>query len=161
MEFRPRQALVLLAEGGVNFVVVGGIAAAMLGSLRETTDLDVLIDRSSDNLVRAAAVLTRLGAKVKGSPRPPVPIAPSLLDGLSLVTFETDLGEIDVLMVGKGGWTYDDVLGAAEVIDVAGEPVRLISIDDLIAMKRAAGRPKDLETAAELEALKALQERER
>ena len=158
MEFRPRRALAVLSEGDVRFVVVGGIAAAMLGSMRETTDLDVIVDRSQDNLARLAAVLTQLGARVKGSVRPPVAIAPALLEGMTLVTFETDAGEVDVLMVGKGGWTYEQIIDGAETVDVAGKPVRLISVDDLIAMKRAAGRPKDMETAAELEALKGLQE---
>jgi phosphoketolase len=83
-----------------------------------------------------------------------------MFDGMSLVTFETTLGEVDVLMVGTGGWTFDQVVAAAELIDVADKPVRLISVDDLIAMKRAAGRPKDIETAAELEDLKALREHE-
>ena len=156
MEFRPRRALALLSDGDVRFVVVGGIAAGMLGSLRETTDLDVLVDRSRDNLVRLALVLTELGAKVKGSRNAAVPIAPDLLESMNLVTFETNLGEIDVLMVGKGDWTYEQVVGAAETVDIAGSPIQLISVDDLIAMKRAAGRPKDLETAAELEALQSL-----
>jgi predicted nucleotidyltransferase len=159
MEFRPRRALAVLSEGDVRFVVVGGIAAAMLGSMRETTDLDVIVESSEDNLTRLAAVLTQLGARVKGSTRPPMTITSSLLQGMTLVTFETDAGEVDVLMVGKGGWTYDQVIDGAEVVDVAGQPVRLISVEDLIAMKRAAGRPKDMETAAELEALKGLQER--
>jgi predicted nucleotidyltransferase len=52
------------------------------------------------------------------------------------------------------------VIDGAETVEVAGKPVRLIAVDDLIAMKRAAGRPKDMETAAELEALKGLQEHE-
>lgn len=159
-EFRPRRALALLSGGDVDFVVVGGIAAAMRGSLRETTDLDVLVERSHDNLARLADVLTRIGARVKGSPRAPLPIAASMFEGMTLVTFDTVVGEIDVLMVGKGGWTYEQVQGGAEVIDVAGSPVRLISVDDLIAMKRAAGRRKDIETAEELEDLKALQEHE-
>ena len=159
MEFRPRGALARLAGGEVRFVVVGGIAAAMLGSLRETTDLDVLVQQTDDNLTRLARVLSDLHAKVKGSPRPAQPIPASLFQDMSLVTFETDLGEIDVLIAGKGGWTYEQVVEHAEVVDVDGKPVQLISVDDLIAMKRAAGRPKDVETAAELEALKALQER--
>ena len=157
MEFRPRRALALLAERGVAFVVVGGIAAAMRGSLRETTDLDVLVDRSPENLARLAAVLTELEARVKGSPRPPMPIAPSLLTGMELVTFETAVGEVDVLEIGKGGWTYERVVGGAEDVEIAGEMVRLISLEDLIAMKRAAGRPKDIATADELETLSKLE----
>src|SRR5260221_13854148 len=157
MEFRPRQALALLAERGVAFVVVGGIAAAMRGSLRETTDLDVLVDRTPENLARLAAVLTDLGARVKGSPRPAMPIQPSLLTGMELITFDTNLGEVDVLEVGKGEWTYERVVGGAEEVEIAGEIVRLISMEDLIAMKRAAGRPKDIETAGELEALSSLE----
>jgi len=160
MEFRPRRALALLAERGVAFVVVGGIAAAMRGSLRETTDLDVLVDRSPENLTRLAAVLTELEARVKGSPRPPMPIDPSILMGMELITFDTIVGEVDILEVGKGEWTYERVVGGAENVEIAGEMVRLISIEDLIAMKRAAGRPKDVETADELEALKRLEGKE-
>jgi predicted nucleotidyltransferase len=157
MEFRPRRALALLAERGVAFVVVGGIAAAMRGSLRETTDLDVLVERSPENLERLAAVLTELEAKVKGSPRAPMPIAASLLTGMELVTFETAVGEVDVLEIGRGGWTYERVAGGAEEVEIAGQGVRLVSMDDLIAMKRSAGRPKDIETADELEALSRLE----
>jgi len=160
VEFRPRQTLILLADADIDFVVVGGIAAAMRGSLRETTHLDLLVKRTPVNLARLAAVLTELAAKVKGSPRSPMPIAPSLFQGMEIVTFETTVGEVDILMVGRGGWTYEQVVEGAEKVDIAGRRIQLISIDDLVAMKRAAGRPKDLETAQELEALKELQLRQ-
>jgi hypothetical protein len=156
MEFRPRQGLIVLADSKVEFVVVGGVAAAMLGSLRETTDVDILVRRSSDNLARLARGLTEVGARVRGSARPAMPISPALLEGVEVMTFDTEVGEVDVLLVGRGGWTYERVIGGAERVDVAGREVSLISMDDLIAMKRAAGRPKDLETVEELEALRRL-----
>ena len=69
-------------------------------------------------------------------------------------TLETALGDIDLLGEATGGNTYETLLPSSWEVEVFGVPCRIVSLDRLIEMKRAAGRPKDLEALAELEALR-------
>src|SRR5436309_580229 len=102
-----------LASDDVEFIVIGGIAAAAWGSLRETNDLDALCSNSRTNLEKLARCLTRIHARMSGSPRSPQPIAPSLLEGWeSPVTLETDHGPLDLLFNARG-ITYDQIVDAA------------------------------------------------
>ncbi len=92
---------------------------------------------------------------MSGSPKRVTPIAPSLLEGLTVATFETSAGAVDVLTEAAGGFTYDDLVARAEPVSVGGQTILLAGLGDVIAMKRAAGRPKDLRVVEELEAIQA------
>jgi hypothetical protein len=155
--FLPRRILATLAEGGVDCIVIGGVASAAHGSIRATQDLGVLCRNDAANLVHIAAALSRLQAKVKGSRQPPQPITPALLEGVRLMTFETAAGEIDVFFHVPGMTAYDDLASRAVAMEMQGRAVRVVSLRDLIGLKRATGRPIDAVIADELEQLEELE----
>jgi hypothetical protein len=144
-----------LAEAGVEHVVVGGAAATAHGSARLTQDLDVVYRRTDDNLRRLAAALAPHRPYLRGAP-PGLPFqwdARTLHRGLNF-TLTTDLGDLDLLGEITGGGRYEDLLAEAVTIQLFGLSCRVLGLDSLIRVKRAAGRPKDLEAIAELEAIR-------
>jgi predicted nucleotidyltransferase len=149
-----------LVERGVDFVVIGGIAAVLHGSARNTFDLDICFAPDDVNLVALGDVLTALGARLKGVEEhaPFVPDARTL-GQIELLTLVTALGELDVLARPPGAPTYAELRRNADRHDLGGFNVSVASIDDLIAMKQAAGRPKDLLDIEELDAIKRLRHR--
>ena len=151
--FQPRQLLAALAKHKVEFIVIGGIAVAMQGAVRETRDLDLLCFESDANRARLALALSSIGARLKGAVVPLGPVGQALLAGMRIVTLDTGLGELDILYEAKGGITFKDIAPNAESVTIAGEEVLVASRADLIRMKAAAGRPRDLVVIEELEAL--------
>lgn len=152
--------LTVLSEGGVAFIVVGGAAATAHGSARFTRDLDVVYSRSRDNLVRLADALAPYEPYLRGAP-PGLPFnwdAATLTAGLNF-TLITSLGEIDLLGEVTGGGRYEDLLPATIELPAFGVTCRFVTLETLILLKRAAGRPRDLDAVAELEALR--EERDR
>jgi hypothetical protein len=153
--FRVRSLLRVLVEHGVDFVVVGGIAGIARGSAYMTQDLDIAYARDPDNLRRLAAALAQLDARLRGAPEE----VPFLLDAESLrqgahFTFETASGPLDILDRPDGSPPYEELKRrAGEPLDVDGLPVLVASLDDLIAMKEATGRPRDSVVASELRML--------
>ena len=142
--FDPAPALRALADGGVDFVVIGGVAGAVHGSTYPSYDLDVAYARDSDNLERLVHVLRDLGATLRGAP-PGLPVqldARSLREGGNF-TFDTRLGPVDILAYPEGSATYDRLRADAKVIAVDGREIRVASLDHLISMKSATGRRKD------------------
>jgi hypothetical protein len=134
--------------------VVGGVAAVLHGSSRFTQDLDVVYDRSPDNADRIAAALGSLHPRLRGAPEG-LPFrldARTILAGLNF-TLSTDAGAIDLLGEVAGGGTYPSLLPSAREIRSGDLAVLCVDLPTLIRLKRAAGRPKDLEAIAELEAL--------
>jgi predicted nucleotidyltransferase len=150
------ELLKLLSDNGVEFIVIGGVAAIAHGSPRFTQDVDVVYRRSEGNLQRLATALATVAPYLRGAP-PGLPFrfdADTIRAGLNF-TLTTSLGSLDLLGEVAGIGTYDEVIGECEVRTIFGSPVRIISLNQLIRAKRAAGRPKDLEVLAELESLKA------
>jgi predicted nucleotidyltransferase len=149
----------VLQAHGVEFVVIGGQAAVLHGSPIPTFDVDLNYRRSSENLQRLAAALKNLNPTLRGAP----PDLPFILDARSLAlgsnfTFDTLLGPLDLL-----GWveplgTYDDVVTRVETMSVGGLALQVLSLDDLIAIKRHIGRPKDKAVLVQLEAIQRLRE---
>jgi predicted nucleotidyltransferase len=156
-EFHPGALLEQLVAGEVDFVVVGGIAAVLHGSAAITRDLDITYAPDDANLDRLGAVLVALGARLRGVTED-VPFIP---DGRTLrrtrvLTLTTPDGSIDLLAQPDGAPLYERLRERADRDTIAGVEVRFASLDDLIAMKKAAGRPKDLVAVEELEAIKRL-----
>lgn len=145
-----------LAVHDVNYIIIGGFAATAHGSAFLTVDLDVVYDRSADNVGRLVAALEPLSPYLRGAP-PGLPFRldpPTVARGLNF-TLRTSAGDLDLLGEATGGGTYEALLPRTEVRDVLGYRCRFVDLDTLIRLKRAAGRPKDLERIAELEALRA------
>jgi hypothetical protein len=138
----------------VDFVVIGGIAAVLHGSAHATYDLDICYATDSGNLDALGEVLLELGARLKGVDDQ-VPFVPdaSVLRRVELLTMVTREGELDVLARPAGSTGYEALRRNADRFDLDGFSVLVASIDDLIAMKQAAGRRKDLAAIEELEAI--------
>jgi hypothetical protein len=154
--FDPLRALRTLQRHDVRFVVIGGLGARLYGSPSVTNDTDVCCQRSLENLERLAAALRQLHAKLRGAD----PDAPFRLDAKTLAagdhfTFVTDAGNLDILGTPASVEGFDALEREAKVFRLDGLTVPVASIDDLISMKRAAGRPKDL---IEVEVLGALRD---
>jgi hypothetical protein len=156
MAFDPVAVLSRLEDAGVRYVVIGGIAATIHGSPTVTGDLDICYERSEASLERLAGVLRDIHARLRGAPDD----VTFLLDAATLragdgFTFTTDLGDVDILGTPSGTAGYDDLRPGAELVDVGGIAVPVASLEDLMRMKRAAGRAKD---RIELEVLGALRD---
>ena len=154
--FDPLEVFRTFEEHGVRFVVIGGVGARLLGSPTVTRDTDVCYDRSPENLERLAAALQDLGAQLRGVDEP----VPFILDAKTLAagdhfTFTSRAGDVDVLGTPAGVAGFADLTEDAVEFDLGDVTVRVASVDDLIRMKRAAGRPKDL---IEVEVLAAVRE---
>lgn len=139
----------------MSFILVGGVAARAHGSARLTQDLDVVYSRAPDNRQRLADALAPLAPYLRGAPRglPFKLDTPTLRRGLNF-TLATSRGDLDLLGKVAGGGGYEALLPDAEELTLCRLPCRCLGLERLIAVKRAAGRPKDLEAVAELEALR-------
>jgi len=157
MQFR--EYLEMLTESGVEFIVIGGAAATAHGSPRFTQDVDIVYRRSPENIARIASALAPYKPYLRGAP-PGLPFVwdeRTIQRGLNF-TLTTTLGDADFLGEVAGGGTYESLLPYAELLKPWGVDCHCVRLDKLIALKRAAGRPKDIEAIAELEAI--LEERE-
>ncbi len=141
----PTVLLRRLAAAEVDFVVVGGVAVVVHALPRFTRDLDVCYATDAANLERMAAVLSEIGARLRGIDED-LPFVPDarVLRQTQILTLTTAEGELDLLVDPAGAPPYADLRARADDIDLDGLTVRVASIGDLLAMKRAAGRPQDL-----------------
>lgn len=154
--FDPLASLQVLIGHGVRFIVIGGIAAAARGWPGVTQDLDVCYARDDENLERLAVALRELRARLRGAPEDvPFQLDARTLKNGDAFTFSTTAGDLDCLGTPAGTSGYADLYAGATEENLGGLGVRVASLDDLIRMKRASARPKDL---AALETLGALRE---
>jgi len=130
------------------------VAAIAHGAARTTFDVDIVYSRNPGNLHRLVASLGPLEPYLRGAP-PGLPFRwdiQTIRSGLNF-TLTTAAGEIDLLGEVAGGGTYEQLLPHTQEIQVLGVVLRVVTLEKLIQLKRAAGRPKDLEAIAELQAL--------
>jgi hypothetical protein len=150
----------LLVDAGVEVVVIGGLAAQAHGSARITQDTDFLYRRTRENIERLTIALAPCQPYLRGAP----PGLPFVFDSRTVerglnFTLTTKLGDVDLLGEVSGIGGYDAVLPHATKLPVFGRLALVLDLPWLIRSKRAAGRPKDIEAIAELEALLAEKER--
>lgn len=144
----------VLARGGVDFILVGGMAAIAHGAARVTYDVDLVYSRQPANLDKLVAALAPHRPYLRDAP-PGLPFRwdrETLERGLNF-TLTTDLGALDLLGEIAGGGGYENLLAATVEAELFGQTCRVLGLQRLIEVKRAAGRPKDLEAVAELEAI--------
>lgn len=143
-----------LLDARVAFILVGGVAGNVHGSARATFDIDVVYARDEANVRRLIDALGPLEPYLRGAP-PGLPFRfdePTLRAGLNF-TLTTSLGDINLLGEIIGGGSYEQLLPWTLEITLFGLACRCVTLEELIRLKRAAGRPRDLEVLAELQAL--------
>jgi len=127
----------------VRYVVIGGIAAVLHGVPRATFDLDILIEATTSNVERLLQALREAGFGTAD-----LVDAQGILD--NEITVFNDRVRIDV-QISTPGLTFTDAWSRRETMDYQGQKFYVASRQDLIASKRAAGRPRDLEDVRVLE----------
>ena len=143
-----------LSGAGVEFILVGGVAATVHGSARLTQDIDVVYARAGENLERLVTALAAHGPYLRGAPSGlPFCFDTQTLEGGLNFTLTTRLGDIDLLGEVVGGGRYEDLIPHSVKITLFGLPCRCLDLPTLIRVKRAAGRPKDLDAISELQAI--------
>jgi predicted nucleotidyltransferase len=149
-----QELLARLADAGVRFSVIGGVALVARGVQRATEDLDIAYARDRENLARLAEALRPLHPRLRGVPEglPFTLDAASLRAGLNF-TLDTDLGPLDLLGEVPGLGTFEHVDAASSEIQLEGMRVLALTVEGLERAKRAAGRPKDLLDLGYLRAL--------
>ncbi len=156
--FDPVRICEILNEEGVEFIVFGGFAAVIHGSSLPTREINVLSTRESGNLTKLACALNRIGAMIRtsGDPVSTKIDGPFLANMPLMLHLVTDLGEMDLSFSPSGPLVeYDGWNAQAVVLTIApGINVRVASLDDIIASKRAANRPKDNRALPYLESLR-------
>ena len=146
-----------LSDGGVQYVIVGGVAAIVHGSARITEDLDVFAPLDHPNVV--AIIKSLAGTRPRWRHRPDLPvITPDnpQLEGLKNLYLVCDLGQMDVLGEMPEAGTYAEVARRAVEVDFRGILCRVVDLDTLITVKRTVGREKDRRALPELELLRRL-----
>jgi hypothetical protein len=155
--FDPHLALRTFNSHQVSFVVIGGFASVLWGSPSFTYDLDLCYERSAQNHEALARALRELHATLRGAPAG----LPFLLDAKTIAmgdcfTFDTIAGAVDCLGTPSGTEGYRDLSRNASEVDLGeGLRIRIVSVDDLIRMKKSAARAKDI---GELKILAAIKE---
>src|SRR5262245_33641711 len=149
-----KEILPLFHQAEIKYILIGGGAGIVHGQARLTQDVDLVISRDPANLKRIVDLLVNYQPYPRGAPAglPFLWDVKSLQFGMNF-TLTTTLGYLDLLGEVTGGGSYEGLLPFTETIETYGVPVRVVTLEKLIDLKRAAGRPKDFEAIAELEAL--------
>ena len=139
-------------------MVIGGVAVAMQGYGRATKDLDITYATHPANLEALGAVLVAAGARLRGVPEN-VPFVPNgrTLRHTQILTLDTVDGGLDLLVDPSGAPPYKTLRSRSELVDYEGLQVRIVGLEDLLSMKRAAHRPQDLADVEALETARRLQ----
>lgn len=154
--------LAALVAHGIRFVVVGGVAGTVHGSARFTNDIDLCYDGAQDNVARLVALLAEWNAYLRGvEPGLPFVLDERTLRTSPILTLTTSMGAIDLLDHVPGVGDYTASLAASEAVRIGNTEFRALTLDALIASKRAVRRKKDVEQLIELEAIRALRKRQR
>jgi predicted nucleotidyltransferase len=144
----------ILTQAGVKFIIVGGVAASAHGASRVTLDLDVVYSRNDQNIDLLMRALAPIAPYLRGAP-PNLPFhwdAETIRRGLNF-TLITSLGSLDLLGEIAGGGGFEDMKSHTLLVKLHGTECLCLDLETLIKVKRAAGRPKDFEAIAELEAI--------
>lgn len=158
--FDPEALLDVLQRHDVQYVLIGGLAAALRGSAAPTFDVDITPDIDATNLARLSAALTELDARVRVDGIPGG--LPFAHDAISLarmrtLNLTTRLGDLDIAFSPAGVGNYSQWEAKATSVTVLGVAVKVASLDDIIRSKEAADRAKD---RMQLPMLRVLQQRQ-
>ncbi len=154
-EQRTIELLQVIESAGVEFVVIGGVAAHAWGSTLWTEDLDIAMAFTHEQVSRLLDALRPFLPRHATRPDLGVISDPiSYLMTFRMLLVETNIGRIDILREVPPLGTHADLVSASVEMEIAGRAYRIIGIDDLIAIKQHVARPKDLLAAVELRAIR-------
>jgi hypothetical protein len=143
---QPDGLFAALSDAGVDYVLIGGLAAVLHGSSAMTNDADIVPSAEPRNLECLSVALRDLDARIR-SDRDPEGLAfdphPDLLAGMAMLNTTTRCGDLDLTFRPSGTDGYDDLVQRAESMNLGGLEVRVAALRDIIASKEAADRPKD------------------
>jgi predicted nucleotidyltransferase len=144
-----------LVESNVRFVLIGGLAMIAQGTANLTRDVDCLYARDPENIARIVQALQASHPRLR-TPHEPIPVLwdTDFFKNVLNVTLSTDFGPIDLLAEAPGVQSFEEIWTQSQEMRLFGLPVRVASVEDLLRMKLATGRPKDREHAMQLQALK-------
>jgi hypothetical protein len=148
-----QKAVQALCDAGVDFVVIGGLAATLHGSAQVTYDLDICYSRTSANLRWLIEALAPFHPRPRGFPVAFRSFGMKGLCATAVFTLQTDIGEIDLLAEVTGLGAFDDVKQHSITVEAFERQIATLDLPGLIRAKRATGREKDLIALAELESL--------
>ena len=146
VDFRPERILEVLAAHRVDYIMIGGLAAAIHGSDLVTGDLDITPATDDENLARLSSALDELDARIRTVDAPDgVPFAhdATSLARAAVWNLVTNAGDLDLAMMPTGTQGYEDLRRDAIAIAILGVPTRVAALADVIRSKEAAGREKD------------------
>ncbi len=155
----PREILARLSSNGVEFVLIGGWAVVAHGHIYTTQDLDVVVPMNAENIRKILTALDGIDPRQRMQPsRPRLPSTLGQPPFPKHFYVETTLGWIDFLGDVEGAGSFEEIAARGITLHLAGHDCRVIGLDDLIAAKRTAGRPKDLAVIPPLLALRELRD---
>ncbi len=140
-----------LADAGVEFVLVGGLAAVSQGATITTVDVDIVHARTEENVDRLLGMLTDIAAHNRFPKDKRLPPDRASLLGRGHNLYATDLGALDVLGVIEGGQGYEDLLPHTVELEIRGHAVRVLGLEKIVELKRSSTHPKDRQVLPILE----------
>jgi predicted nucleotidyltransferase len=147
------ELLATLHRHGIDYTIIGGVAVQVHGHRRTTKDLDVIPAPGDENLRRLTAALYELRARPRDMPGAGSPTAEQIATAAIVPPLTTRHGELHILRDVPGAPAYEDLRARALVVELNGISLAIAGLDDLIAMKRASGRPADVRDIAVLTAI--------
>jgi hypothetical protein len=149
--FRPADIIAALEAHGVDYVLVGGLALIAHGAVRATLDADVVPAPNHANLTRLLAAMNELDAVPYGDPGTPVDI--DLIGRDANMRFLSRAGQIDLLLSNDYRERFASLRERAVRAHAGAIAAWVVGRDDLIALKLATGRDRDLLDVGDLLAL--------
>ena len=136
----------MLGRHGVQYVLIGGLAAVLHGSPLPTLDADICPSRAPDNLERLAGALIEIDARIRSVDTPegvPFPREAVFLARVELLNLSTRVGDVDLAFTPAGTAGFDDLGRRAVPVRIRNVTVGVAALEDVIRSKEAADRPKD------------------
>jgi len=145
-----------LLEHQIDFVLIGGFAGTVHGTTLVTQDLDICVAITEEEVAKLRTALKDLHPKHRMNPsfKPSFLDYPKDLTGVNNIYLETDLGVLDILSSSEPAGDFTEINSRSIQITLYGHPCNVISIDDLITIKEAMKRPKDLQAVEELKLIR-------
>lgn len=158
----PERLFVTLASHGVEYVLIGALAARLQGFPRLTADADIAPSREEDNLERLAAALRELDARIYTESVPQglaFDFDARTLGGSRMWNLVTSAGRLDLAFLPAGTQGYQDLADGAVRFEAYGVDLLAASLQDILRSKEAADRPKDRQDAVVIRAMLEREER--